>query len=83
MLKGTGLISVSNDVIVISALTHSSFMIKWCICIGNNPQYKLQVNCLDQAGTVWVLLSRHITMKVELAKKCFSLNPGRGKGVIN
>lgn len=75
VLKGTGLISVSNDVIVISALRH---MIKWWMYIGNNPQYKLQVNCLDQAGTVWVLLSRHITMKVELAKKCFSLNPGRG-----
>ena len=35
------------------------------LCVGNNPQYSLKVNCTDQAGgTVWILLSRHITTKV-------------------
>lgn len=33
--------------------------------LANNPQYKLEVNCPQGGAAVWVLLTRHITDKVE------------------
>lgn len=34
--------------------------------LANNPQYKLEVQCPAGGAAVWVLLTRHITDKVEL-----------------
>lgn len=34
--------------------------------LANNPQYKLEVQCPTGGAAVWVLLTRHITDKVEL-----------------
>ena len=42
--------------------------------LANNPQYKLEVQCPAGGAAVWVLLTRHITDKVELIQKdkvCF------------
>lgn len=33
--------------------------------LANNPQYKLEVHCPAGGAAVWVLLTRHITDKVE------------------
>lgn len=33
--------------------------------LANNPQYKLEVNCPQGGAAVWVLLTRHITDKVQ------------------
>lgn len=33
--------------------------------LANNPQYKLEVQCPTGGAAVWVLLTRHITDKVE------------------
>lgn len=33
--------------------------------LANNPQYKLEVQCPAGGAAVWVLLTRHITDKVE------------------
>lgn len=34
--------------------------------LANNPQYKLEVQCPAGGAAVWVLLTRHITDKVEM-----------------
>lgn len=36
--------------------------------LANNPQYKLEVQCPTGGAAVWVLLTRHITDKVELGQ---------------